>query len=288
MTGRTRARALAAPVGRAAVVVVVAAVGYWQVIPLARYLPGRLSGLTVGVTGLPGFNAKPINAQVVPAGSNPFALVQAAVKRSPHQSGAYSIGWAGIHSQSDVAAMLANLLPTVTGARAVQSQAVSQFLAKKAFAAQSLTYVSGGSVASVPGARQSTFHAPASAATPTSPASPAVTLSLSVFRVGRVVALVSLQTTAADQSALSTITAGEYHHLLAVEPGFSLTETTHPALASGLYGLGALAAAVAAALLPVWVRRARAERRRRQAEAAANLLRIGGSTVVKRQRTTRS
>jgi len=244
----------AVPAATSLIVLIAAAALYSQFIPVSHVERTRLAGLLI-VKPPAGMGTKPNNSSEVAAASSPFTGVQAAGKRSPNATGSYTAEWVSPASANDIDQVLASLLPSEADANSVLTEADSMYLTSKSVPQQGYTFKGPFAVPGVPGAHSAQFSTTTSGQFP---------LGVVVFRVKQVVVVTFAQQTtepAATASAVA-ISAAEYQHLVKVAPGFSLVRTTRPLVASIVYALGAVVAAVAVGCLVVvlawWFRRRRA------------------------------
>jgi hypothetical protein len=262
-------------VARAAVVLVAGAVVYQFVIPSTHYVPTRLSRLVVADTGLTQFAGKKPQSRVQDASQTGLAAVNAALKKSPHQTGLYSSEWSA--SQTSAAVVAAFLLPDTNDAKALQSQFQKQQMAADSFASAGLTRKASGTIASVPGGVMA-FYAPSAKGS----ASPG--LGVTLTRVGRVVGLAEVAGGATAQSDAQSLGTTEYTHLTKVVPGFSVSKVDRPVGATSIWAAGTVVLALIAALGPIaWGRWTGARRRRREEEQSHQVV-VGDQVIYKYRR----
>ena len=242
------------PAATSVLVLIAAAALYGQFVPVTHVERTRLANLLI-VKPPAGLGTQPTKQNEVAAADSPFSGVQAAGKRSPNTTGSYTAEWVSPTSASDVDQLLVSLLPSVADADSVQTEANTMYLTSKSVPAQGYTLKGPFPVPGVPGAQSAEF----TSATAGQPPFAAV-----VFRSKRaVVVAFTLQTTAPGAtSAAVALSDAEYQHLLTVLPGFTLVRTTRPLVASIVYAVVALVAALAVGSLTVggawWLRRRRA------------------------------
>lgn len=259
----------------AAVILIVAGIGYQLFIPITRVDHARISKLVLARPTV-GFKTKPTGSGQVAASSSPFATVKSAAKRSPNSTGSYGIEWAGSGSSSDVASMLVSLLPSGSQAAAVDAEAKGTYLGDQSLASDSYSLEGRFAIPSLPGADAATFAS----------ISPTRRLALVVFRVDRVVVVEFVQTSgesARADAAVSSLGLAEYQHLHRLGSGFSLAQTSRPLVASLVYSMVAVALAVAAFTTPVAIRWIRRRRRLAREKAARREFRQRGRKIVKRR-----
>ena len=265
----------------AVVILILAGIGYWLLIPITHVERARLSQLALARPTV-GFKAKPTNAMQVDASSSPFATVKKGGKRSPSSTGAYAVEWAGSGSSSDIATILVSLLPSEADGIAVDREAQQSYLAAQSL--QSASYSLEGSFAihTFPGAKAATFVSTSS--------TDRKRLAVVVFRVSRVVVVEIVQKAGPSASAVAASTSlghAEYRHLVQLRSGFSLVQTSYPFVASLVYWIVAVSLAVAVFCAPVtigWISR---RRRLRREMAARTQFRARGRKVIKRQAARR-
>ena len=267
-------------------------VGVLLAIAVAIYLPvmsvqkvrtGRLASLVVSRPPA-GFNPKPAAANPVPPSSSQFEAVKLAGKKSPGSTGGYSIEWTDSSSSSqgsNAVSLVVSVLPSAGDAAKTQAEAKSAFASKNSLKADSYTYANAVAVPGIPGASAS-FYTPGSLTNP-----PLVVV---VFQVGHAQATEFIgipgDKQAIEDEAVSFARA-EYNHLRSVLPGFSLSETTYPVVASVVYWAVAAVIVLAVVVGPILRRRA-VERRRLVAERArVQHKTVRGSKIAKRQAARR-
>ena len=276
-SGTSRGRHTGFAIGRAVVVLVVAAVVYEIVVPSTHTDRSRLAQLVPTTSGLAAF-AK-ITPQAAEQNDTQTGLVAvtAAAKKSPGRTGIYSIAWSS--SQTAAGGVIAFLLPDVATAQAALVQIGSQQMGATTYSANSLDRKATGTLAGVPGSSTAMYEPSAHA--------PKGTLSLAIteFRYGRVDAVSEAAGTASSVSTESASLAAREYALLQRRGGrVSLTVTEYPAGATAGWVAGAVVVAIAFALLPV-LRRGRRERRRlAYEEEMANRVVVKGRVITKRRR----
>lgn len=257
----------------------VAIVVFFVVIPVHSIQRARLSSL-VPSQAPAGFNKKPASSTQVAASNNPFPEVKAAAKSAPNSTGSYSIEWTKPSPSNDAASLIVSLLPSARDASKVQSQAKSNYLGQQSLKSASYNYVGPVAMPGVPGASSTLF----SSSTGNPP------LVVVAFQRGRTQATAFVGVTGPTASVESTarsVASSAYRHLNKVLPGFTLTKTSWPFVASIVYWLVALAVAAAAVLIP-WLRRRIIQRRRLAAETArTRAVGARGSKIARRQAARR-
>jgi len=266
--------------------------GVLLAVALAIYLPamsvdkverGRLASLVVPKPPA-GLNPKPAAANPIVPGSSQFKAVKAAGKRSPGSTGGYSIEWtdaSGSSSGTNAVSLVVSVLPGPADAAKVQDEAKSAYVSKSSLKANGYTYANSVPVPSVPGA-VAAFFTPSTLTNP-----PLVVVA---FHVGRAQATEFIgipgDKQAIENEAVS-FARSEYEHLRAVLPGFSLSTTSYPLVASVVYWLVVAVVVLAVVLGPVLRERA-VERRRVLAEMArVQHKTVRGSKIAKRQAARR-
>jgi hypothetical protein len=269
-----RAGRLLAP-GAAAVVVLLAVVGYFMFVPLHRLERGRLSQVAA-IAAPSGFTPKPTNTSEQQASGIPFKELQAAAKKSPSSTGAWSVEWTGAKSAGDIASLLAMMLPSRADAATVRSQAASYYVSPDSLSSDDYKYLTSFTVPSLTGAQAALFK----------PATGTQLLAVSVFQDGRYVAVTYGDTGSAAQAeaTASSLARSEAAHLKTLGQGLSLRVTRWPLVASLVWWAVAVALAAALVVGPGLVGRARRRRRLAREAAARRSLAVRGSKIVKRQR----
>ena len=259
---------------RAIVVLVAAGISWYLVVPAHHVVRSRLSMLVISKPGVAAYEKAKPQAGVQDDTKTGLTALTAAAKKSPNQTGIYSIGWSP--SQSSGAGVVAILFPNQSDATTAMTQLSDQQLSAKANSANSLTRTATFTVPGVPGSAGSVFS-------PSSKTGP--TLSTALFRQGRVLSLTQVVSSAATAKPDSIkLTVNQYANLHQVEPGFTLSGTDYPVLPSTLWGAGAVALAALAAFSPVlWRRRAEKRQLAYEAELASRVV-VGGMVITKRRR----
>jgi hypothetical protein len=264
-------------VGIAALVVILAAVSFAVFIPNTSAKTSRMARLVV--TKPPtGFTAKPASASVVAPASSPFSIVQQASKQAPHYTGSYTVAWTRPGSTSDSATLHISLLPSADDASKAQAQALTDFLAPSSLQANQFTYVGPLSISSPPGAKGSEF-------TSSSTQGDYEVVVAYPFERTQVLEFVGMTAAAPTvENDARTLAVSEYDQLVRALPGFKLTTTTLPLVASVLFIVIAGMIALAIVVVPETMVLVRRRREQAQEEALRREMRVRGSKVVKRQR----
>jgi hypothetical protein len=268
--GRTAAFAA----GRALVVLVAATVGYQFVVPTHHVVRNRLSLLVITKPGIAAFDKTKPQAGAQDDTQTGLAALTSAAKRSPNQTGLYSVEWSP--SQTSAAGVVAFLFPDAATAATAEAELRTQQLSAKANAANSLTRTDTFTVPGAPGSAGSVFS-------PSSKSEP--TLSTALLRQGRVVSLTEVIGASSSAKADSiTLAVNENARLRQVAPGFTLKVTRYPTTATILWGVGAALLAALAGLVPIlWRRRRERRRLAYEAELASRVV-VGGKVIVKHRR----
>ena len=269
-------RRVAFAVLRVAVVLVVAAVAYQLVVPTVHVARARLARLVLAKPGVAAYDKTTPQAGEQNDTQTGIAALTTAAKRSPHQTGLYSIEWSPTDSSG--AGNIAFLLPSDSAASTALSQIRAQQLAAGSYSSNSLTRASTYAVPGVPGSYAAIYR-PAAKDAATVPS-----LAVTVFRYGRVVALSEAAAPGSTaQPAANAITVGEYGNLRRLGTGFSLSVTRYPVVATTLWVVAAVVVAAMVALVPV-ARRRRAQRRQRAYEEELDHRVVVGKQVIVKHR----
>jgi hypothetical protein len=261
---------------RALAVLAIAAVVYPFVVPTVHVVRTRLSRLVPTKTGVAAFDKATPQAGEQDDTKTGIAILTTAAKRSPNQTGLYSIEWSP--SDSSGAGSIAFLLPNESDASTALSQIRAQQLGTDSYASNSLTRAATYAVPGVPGSYAAIYRPPAKDA-----GSP--TLAVTALRYGRVVAVSEAASQGSTaQAAANTITAREYSNLRRLGAGFTLSVTRYPFVATTLWIVGAVVLAAVAALGPVAWRRRAQRRRRADEEEMVHRVVVGKRVIVKHRR----
>jgi hypothetical protein len=264
---------------RAAVIVAASAVAYSFLIPISTIERSRLDLLVERTNGTKDFPhaAKVSQNQASSAG---LSALTADAKAHPHQSGVVIGTWPGPGKDSQQGLVDAVFLTSqATVASKVDRQLAGQALTASAYKSQGLTRSTTFTVSGVTGSTGSVY---VTAAKATQSGSVAV----AVWETGRVVTLVEVVRTGAGSPEADAMTAvrTEAAHLDGLVPGFTLSPTRYPALATELWAGGTVVLALLVGLGPVGVRRRRARRHRAWLAEQERLIRVRGTTVVRTRR----
>jgi hypothetical protein len=262
---------------RALVVLVVAAVGYQLVVPTVHVVRARLARLVLAKPGVAAYDKTKPQAGEQDDTQTGIAALTTAAKRSPHQTGLYSIEWSPTDSSG--AGVVAFLLPSDSAATTALSQIRAQQFAAGSYSANSLTRTSTYAVPGVPGSYAAVYR-PAAKDVGSVPS-----LAVTVFRYGNVVAVSEAAASGSTaQPDASVITAGEYGNLRRLGAGFSLSVTRYPVVATTLWVAAAVVLAALAALVPVAWRRRSQRRQRAYQEEMDHRVVVGKQVIVKHRR----
>ena len=257
----------------------VAILVFFLLIPVHSIERSRLSSLVPGHPPA-GFNKKPASSTQVAASNSPFPEVKAAAKSAPNSTGSYSIEWTKRSPSNDAVSLIVSMLPSAKDASTVQSQAKGNYLGQQSLKSASYSYVRPVEVPGVPGASAALFSS-----TRSNP--PLVVVA---FQKGRAQATAFAGVAGPAASVESTarvVASSEYRLLSNLLPGFTLTRTSWPVVASIVYWLVAAAIALGAVLVP-WMRRRIIERRRMATEVArTRAVGARGSKIARRQAARR-
>ena len=262
------------PVAGAVIVLIAAAIAYEQFIPIHHEERARLSRLVVARPPA-GFATKSTSSNEVVSSSSPFSAFKTAAKRSPNQTGAYSIQWPEASSTANAASVLVSWLPSASDAAGVEKQAVSSYLTSGSFKSDSYTMKGRFSIPAVAGAQAATFG-PA-------PSKGSQGLAVAVFPEGRFVVVDFAQQAGAAQAQATVISLSQAQaaHLRQIGSGFTLGVTTYPAAASLIFGGVAVALAALVVAVPVGVSRGRRRRRAARDLAARRAVQGRGRKIAK-------
>jgi hypothetical protein len=305
-SGPSPYRKPALAVARAIVVLVIVAVGYAEIAPIdhaavhhpavTKAVRTRLANLALKESGIAGFKTKPASAGEIPAANAGVAAYTTVSKKSPNQSGIYSIYWTGTAKGStDQVGVVTFLLPTAADAATVLKGLNTLELAAKAQSGSSLKRASTFTVPGLPGSQGSVFEPSKTTKTPAD-------LVLATFRQGNVIGFINTvksgstpaDATAAQDNAV-TLAKAESKHLSSVEPGFTLVDVTkkayvtpssthYPQVATIIWVAGGVVGALLAGGGPLLVGRARRRRRERLQAELNRLIVVRGQTITKYRR----
>jgi hypothetical protein len=201
--------------------------------------------------------------------------MNSAIKKSPHQTGLYSSQWTA--SQTSAAVVAAFVLPNSKDAEALQAELQKQQMAVDSYTADGLTRRSTGSINSIPGGMEAYY-------TPSSKSSANPNLSVTLSRVGRVVALAEVAGASGAQADAQSLATTEHTHLTGAVPGFSFYKVDRPVLASSLWGAGTVLLALLFALVPIGWGRWTGARQRRREEEMSHEVHVGSQVIYKYRR----
>lgn len=273
MTLATGAKRAVAP----AVILVVAAAGYWTLFQGARYDAKSVSALVIQHPGAAGFKPKPSSSEVVPASETDWSELKTAAKDDPDQTGGYSRTWEATTGSGSSDSVLVEVLPTASDVQRLRTQVLADYSNAKTLKSDGISIVSRFSVAGVAGSEGITFRGSGS--------SSADKGSTVVFDTGRALVVVTAGTSSAHGSAdagVRSVTRAEDSLLQDREPGFSLNVAARSLSASLLYWLIALALAAVAFVLPGIVHRVRERPHAKEAAHTRTGHQGRGSKVLRR------
>jgi hypothetical protein len=247
---------------RAAVVVILAVIGYFLFIRTSRADPQLLSRLVISHTSVPRLQHREavVSRSVPPSGSS-FAVVRQSAKKNPNETGLYEIEWEVSASSPPQAGILLSLLPTDADATRAFHDSVKLLSSTPKLENATGSKPTPFPVPSVPGARASSSHLSSSGK------SVGYSYGIDVHS-GRAVASIFVVTsdTTFSPSAAIKDAQNEYSVLVSNEPGFSLVQTVTPLVATIVYVAVAAVIAVGAFFVPEWAMRTRRRRRERHAQ----------------------
>ncbi|MBV9661475.1 MAG: hypothetical protein JO337_09985 [Acidimicrobiales bacterium] len=269
-----------APPALAAVILAAGAVAAFQVLPNHSARTARMSKL-VPAASLAGYKAKPAQASTEDSTQSPFAGVKAAAKRDPKRTGTYAILWDG-NTSGDTASIVLSLLPTPAEAKTVVAQAKTASLGQDSYTSASYKFDSSFDLPGVPGG-SGALYAPATATVKQQ-------LAVSEVAVGDVVAVVYLNQTGdlpAIRAADVALAQRQYQLLQRVTPGFTLSTTSWPPVATATWAAVTVVLALSVIGLPVLFRRSRLRRELARRETARKQVLTRGAKIARRQAAPR-
>jgi len=268
------------------VVVVLAVVVYLLVIPTSQKNEDLLGRLVIGRSSAPGVPSKPSGSQAVPPSTSTFGPVKQAAKGHPGQTGIYEREWDVTASAPPEAGLILEYLPDDSSAAATEA-VVRQKVLSKAPTSNGETSSAPKRFA-IPGVAGAT--AVSYALTDAATKKPAGFSYATDFRSGRAVVDELMVTTSASRSTAAAIEDAQAEHalLLREAPGFSLSPTRYPTVASIVFVIIALLVVLAAYFGPelaVSARdRQRAHREAKHQEQIRSQYRARGRRAVARHR----
>ncbi|MGH9055462.1 MAG: hypothetical protein ACRDYY_06300 [Acidimicrobiales bacterium] len=258
-------------------VLVVAAVVYEMVVPLAHTDRSRLAQLVPTTTGLAGFAKTKPQAGEQNDTQTGLAALTSAAKRAPARTGVYSVAWSA--SQTSAAGVIAFLIPDVATAETTVSQLKDQQMGATTYATNSLDRKAIGTITGVPGSFTAAYEPSAQAPKGTP------SLAITAFRHGQLAAVTEAVGPASSVgSEAASLARREYALLERTGGRFNLTVTEYPVGATAGWAAGAVVLAAAFALLPVQRRRRRDKQRRAYEKEMANRILVHGRVITKRRR----
>jgi len=270
---------------RVAIVIVLAIAGYFLFVRTSHIDRNLLGKLAIHSTPVKSLKAKPSVAHSLSLATNSEKVVKQSAKTDPAGTGLYEIEWASSSKAPLESGLLIQLLPDTTRGATAYADSKKQLSVKPQLSGETLASGVHFVIPSVPGAIAESY-----AMTTTSTGKPGGYAFTALFRLDRVVVTEIMETasTTLSTSAPSSIASAEYSQLQRAEPGFSMTRTTTPVIATIVYWVVALLIAVAAFFVPEFAmgelgrRRARHEERERA--RARSEYRARGRRAVRRHR----
>jgi hypothetical protein len=239
----------------------------------------KLSKLVIEKTPTTLLGKRPSQSQPSDPSTSSFATVKQAAAQYPASTGAYLREWTDPQSTQDGAALVVSFLPSPALASSTNRSAIKQYSAAKTLGT---TYnrASGFTVPSVPGAEGAVY----TAATPT--AGQANTIYTVMFQYGRaaVAEFVDVAQSTLSQNDAVAIAQAQYARLHTTEPGFSVTVSKWPWLATLLCGVITLTVAGTVYFVPEWIVRTRTRRAAQAQFRAQSQYRARGRQAVRRHR----
>lgn len=274
-------------VRRVAVVVVLAAVGYFLFIPQNHIERSLLSRLVVAHTTYSAVPAKASLSEPINPAQSTFSATRQAGKRDPGGTGMYAREWFISSQGPPEVGVVLQMLPDAATARTVYESEVKQLPTKPSLTQETPTESRRFSVPGVAGAQGISWTLDDATASKPTPIGSSYTV---VYRVGQVVVSELMVTTSPtpNRSAVVADTKAEAKLVARLGPGFSMVRTTRPLVASLVYGAGAVVVAVGVVLLPeplvALAGRRRERREQREQRRAREQYLARGRRTVRRQR----
>jgi len=262
----------------------------WAVLARGQRVETRLMAeLVVHRPPVGSVDPRPATATVLPVSGSTLAVVRRAGRQDPASSGIYEIGWtAPAKAKISVdLGLLVQLLPRPSLARQVLTHVRGQYGRTRAVGGVTYRVVRRFDVPGVASAEGLEDRLSATTSTPAGWAD------VVTFQVGRVAALVLLQTSGSrpDPAGAVRLAQDEVQLLRRRLPGFSLAVPTRPVGPSVAAGSATLVAAGLAVVGPEglagWRARRRARRAERQAAGVAAERRSRGRRAVRRHQPAR-
>jgi hypothetical protein len=255
-------------------ILVVAAVVYPFWIPMSKTEPARLGDLAKN--GPPeGLAVKAPKSTPVPQADIPFSAAKTAALHAPNETAMVSVQWAPKEKNGAGGTLLLSLVPSEAEAKKVLTEALTGYTSSKTLKADDYTLKNRFEVPGVPGAHAITFLTSGSGSTEVGEV---------VFQVSRAVDVVIVDGAGSHSQAAVTTFAQRQHRVLEEQlPGFSLTATVFPPLATGLYWGVVLIIGLVLLSVPPITRFVRRRRRLTRAEARRRERMARGKKVLKHQ-----
>lgn len=272
---------------RAAVVVVLAAVGSFLYIRQTRVDTKLLDRLVITGTALREVPAKAVLSQPIAASQSTFAATRKAARRDPDATGMYAREWYVSSSGPPEVGVVLQLLPDDATARTVYSAVVKELKTAPTLTGETATAAETFSVPGVAVSRGVSYVLDDSTTSAHAPVGTSYTVA---YRVGRTVVseLMVTTSTVRDNAAVDTDTRAGARILALREPGFSMVRSHWPWEATLIYAGGAVVVAAALVFAPEFLvgrsRRRRQRHQERELRRAREQYLVRGRRTVRRQR----
>lgn len=254
-----------------------AVAGFFLIVPLTHVSTVRMAAMAVRRSHVAGLPGRANASNLLPASTSALKAVQQAARRQPTETGSYSVQWTKGTSSDRSAVVLLARLPGLGSARTAEQQARVAYLEKGSFSSGTFARTSRYPLPTISGGEGAAFSSKGSSG------SPALSLRASVFRVGKVVAVVFVDAPKDPKDATAALTAAEHHHLQGLPDPYPIAATTLPTVATIVYAILALSFVVALCLLPVLAAGMLERREERRAERIRYQYRSRGRKVLKSQ-----
>jgi hypothetical protein len=294
-SGSVRRPALAAVCAIAVLALTGVGVGVWPIpvhhATVTKVDKTRLAQLAIQTSGLPGYKSKPTTSGSQTDTGTGLAGLTAAAKKSPNETGLYSIEWeSSAKGSTNLAGVVVFLLPTPEQAQTVMGQVAKTVLGAAAESANKLDRVGTFSIPGIPESDGSAYR-------PSKPSKTSQDLAVTLFRSGRAVALVQQSVTTETAAGLAetkanaiTVSHSQYKTLTKNEPGFTMVDivrpayTTRPVVATAVWIVVGVVLALMVGLGPWYIGRSRRRRMERLEAERQRLIVVRGQTIAKRRR----
>jgi hypothetical protein len=272
---------------RALAVLVVAGIGYAFFIPVSKVDRHLLGHLVITRSAEPGVPAKAALAEAVPPAESTFAVTRKAAKTAPDATGLYAREWYLVADAPPEVGIIVQLLPDAARARTVFAEVRRQLATAPTLQGEKAAGPTSFSVPGVAGAIGYSF----SLSDTVNPAKGTIGSAYkAAYQVDRSV-VTELMISTSPSRELGPIRADVRNGaalLRRAGPGFSFVRTTMPLVATIVYAVVAVAAALLAVAVPeflvFWRRRRRERRLERETRRAREQYLVRGRRTVKRQR----